>query len=336
MTSCMFKRENSVWRCLKSLWQIFCQELVSEVAAPCSNPGFNPIGAGDTMAGVLMASLCSDIAKDVEERCLQQYVEQRLGCSVETSRKFFRWGSFGSGSFWNLWLAKQRNKQRRKKETRRTYGWLSLAHSRRLCILGLLQLRQRQGSPLHILTCYGQRMDAGSVILSSILPCAEVKCEGEGGKFETVPCLGCATVKSITDDKGNLQLRPLWSASRTPSRLPCCRSTLATAQRCCCYAADPQCWTVRPLTCVPSRPDRSEFTPKIWQNWTQCEPANVAMWTWQSEPGNETVRDPLEAASGRERKERLGILQLSSNILLYTFASSGLLAQKALLQDLSM
>eukprot|EP00435_Cladocopium_sp_Y103_P004290 s4058_g1.t1 len=28
---------------------------------------FNPIGAGDTMAGVLMASLCSGIAKDVEE-----------------------------------------------------------------------------------------------------------------------------------------------------------------------------------------------------------------------------------------------------------------------------
>ena len=42
-----------------------------------------------------MASLCSDIAKDVEERCLQRYVEQRLGCGVETSQKFFRWGSFG-------------------------------------------------------------------------------------------------------------------------------------------------------------------------------------------------------------------------------------------------
>jgi hypothetical protein len=63
---------------------------------------------------------------------------------------------------------------------------------------------------------------------------------------------------------------------------------------------------------------------------------NASLPTWQCGPGNETVRDPLEAASGRERKEHLGILQLSSNILLYTFASSGLLAQKALLQDLSM
>jgi len=188
----------------------------------------------------------------------------RVGSSLDGARSVRALSETYAQSFLaSQRLAKQRKKQRRKKETRRTYGWLSLAHSRRLCILGLLQLRQRQGSPLHILTCYGQRMDAGSVILSTILPCAEVKCEGEGGKFETVPCLGCATVKSITDDKGNLQLRPFWSASRTPSRLPCCRSTLATAQRCCCYAADPQCWTVRPLTCVPSRPDRFEFTPKI-------------------------------------------------------------------------
>ena len=37
----------------------------------------------------------------------------------------------------------------------------------------------------------------------------------------------------------------------------------------------------------------------------------MATWTWQSEPGNETVSDPLEAASGRERKERLGFLRLA-------------------------
>lgn len=78
------------------MFEIFTKAPSYQRLPHLANSGFNPIGAGDTMAGVLMASLCSDIAKDVEERCLQRNVEQRLGCSVETSREFFRWSRSGS------------------------------------------------------------------------------------------------------------------------------------------------------------------------------------------------------------------------------------------------